>query len=1178
MFIKEIEFVNFKSFGKKVKIPFYEGFTAISGPNGSGKSNIIDGILFALGLSGSKTMRADKLTDLIFNDAKSKQPDFAQVTITFDNTDRKAPVEADEFEISRKIKQTKDNYYSYYYFNGKAVSLTEVHELLGKAGVTPEGYNVVMQGDISQITAKMSPIERRKIIDEIAGVSEFDEKKQKSLAELDIVKEQIEKIDIIIEEVTAQLERLSSEREHALKYRTLREQKQKYEGYLILSKLKDAKTELVNVENEILKYEALEAESEEKIKEREAEQAEAESELNALNTEIRQKGEDEQIRIKKEIEEIKGQISRARESIGVLEREESGFESKRRDLFVKIDSRKKEIEEHEKTLADEKRKEDAVLKEQSDRNTEKVILASKIAEIDKKFAEQTSVSNRKREELEQLKNEKNQLIRDEDRLTDALRRKASEIKDIEDQITDAEENAKNAGSDTKVAEYEISKLEEETDKLKKDTDDLESAHKRFSDEKKKFENQILEKEKEFEIIEARVRATEVGSTYSHAVEEIIKASKREDLYGIIGAVANLGRADQTYAKALEIAAGAKMQAIIVETDADAEHAINYLKRKNLGRATFLPLNKMENRRELQDLSDRVPGFVGYAVDLIDYDYEYEPAFWYVFRDTVIVDTLENARRSLGRYRMVTLDGDTLEKSGAMIGGSVSQKSRVSFAATERDRLDTLGSEIRQIYVKREEMITKTTDLESKINAGSKRIAAISNEISKMEMRIEEIKDRENRLSEILGAKQSSLDTLGEEREQLKKEMNEVIEQRLAKEEVQKALEAEIQEIEAELNNPELEEFRRKAQRIDDEIQRLKERLSDIKSDMNAVELAKQHAESIIEETKTELEELEEKKRTGKDNIAALMAEIAGHEGRQRQNEERELEITNELKELRDRREALEQKADDARKKSEKIRFSYEEVRRHKDACFLTKQTLEKQFVDLSNEVKERGLDEIADDEEIPSYQTVYITIESLEKEMEALEPVNMRAIDEYDAVNDRKEELSGRRDTLFNEREELLTRIDQYEKLKRDTFMEAYNGINENFTQVFFELADGHGELILENPNDPFAGGMTLHAQPKGKNILRLEAMSGGEKSLTALAFIIAIQGYRPAPFYVFDEVDQNLDGWNVERVAERVEKSARVAQFIVISLRKPMLEQSDRIIGVTQLEGTTSITGVKSA
>ena len=1175
MFIKEIEFVNFKSFGKRVKIPFYEGFTTISGPNGSGKSNIIDGILFALGLSGSKTMRAEKLTDLIYADANSKSPEFAQVTIIFDNADRKAPVEADEFEISRKIKQTKNGYYSYFYFNGKAVSLTEVHELLGKAGVTPEGYNVVMQGDISQITAKMSPVERRKIIDEIAGVSEFDEKKQKSLAELDIVKEQIEKIDIIVEEVKLQLDRLSSEREHALKYKMLREEKQKYEGYLILSKLKDAKTELKNVENEIAKYETLETETEEKIKAQEIEKEEIETELAALNMEIRQKGEDEQIRIKKEIEEIKGQISRAKESIGVLEREESGFESKRRDLFVKIDSRKKEIEEHDAALIEETRKEEAVLKEQSDRNAEKIILASKIAEIDKKFAEQTGISNKKREELEVLKNEKNQLIRDEDRLTDALRRKASEIKDIENEIEEAEDNAKNAESDTKIAEYDISKLTDESDKLKKDIDDLESANKRLSDDKRKLETQASEKEKEYGVIEARVRATEVGSTYTHAVEEILKASKKEELYGIIGAVANLGSADQTYSKALEIAAGAKMQAILVETDADAEHAINYLKRKNLGRATFLPLNKMERRRSLPDIN--APGFIGYAVDLIDYDPDYESAFWYVFRDTVIIDTLENARKSIGRYRMVTLDGDTLEKSGAMIGGSTSQKSRISFAATEKDRLDTLSAEIREIYKKRAEIITKLDDLDSKISTANKRINTISNEISKQEMRIEEIKDRENRLSEILGNKQSSLDVFGEERETLKKEMNEVIEQRLEKENVQKTLEAEIKEVEAELNNPELDEYRRKAQFVDDEIRRLKERLADIKSDMNAIELSKKHAEEIINETKKEMEDLEEKKKTGKESIAALLKEIEEYAEKQKQNEARETEISEELKDLREKRDILDRKAEEIRKKADKIRFSFEEVKRHKDSCVLTKRTLEKQYIDLSNEVKERGLSEIEDDENIPSYQTVYVTIEALEKEMLALEPVNMRAIDEYDEVDARRETLEDRRNTLFSEREELLLRIDQYEKLKRDTFMEAYDGINKNFTTVFYELADGHGELILENPHDPFAGGMTLHAQPKGKNIIRLEAMSGGEKSLTALAFIIAIQEYRPAPFYVFDEVDQNLDGWNVERVSERVKKSAGIAQFIVISLRKPMLEQSDRIIGVTQMEGMTGITGVKA-
>jgi chromosome segregation protein len=457
------------------------------------------------------------------------------------------------------------------------------------------------------------------------------------------------------------------------------------------------------------------------------------------------------------------------------------------------------------------------------------------------------------------------------------------------------------------------------------------------------------------------------------------------------------------------------------------------------------------------------------------------------------------------------------------------------------------------------------------------VNAIANEISKKEMRVEEIENRESRLSELLETKQSVLEALGKERNVLKNEMNDIIEKRMAKEDAQKELEAEIHKIEEELNDPELEEYRQKNRRIDDEIQHLKERLSDIKSDMNAIELSKKHAEDIIKETRAEIEKLEGKKKTSKDNIEALKAEIKEYAVKQKQHEAREIEISEELKELREKRDQLEKTFGAARQKLDKMRFSFEEIKRHKEACALTHHTLEKQCLNLTEEIKNRNLEEKPDDE-IPSYQTVYITIESLEKEMLSLEPVNMRAIDEYDEVGARQKTLAQRRDTLFNEREQLLARIDQYEKLKRDTFMEAYEGINENFKAAFYELADGEGELLLENPHDPFAGGMTLHAQPKGKNIIRLESMSGGEKSLTALAFIIAIQGYRPAPFYVFDEVDQNLDSWNVERVSERISKSSKIAQFIVISLRKPMLERSDRIVGVTQNDGTTGITGVKAA
>ncbi|NPE31743.1 AAA family ATPase, partial [Methanococcoides sp. SA1] len=350
MYIKEIEFINFKSFGKKVKIPFFDDFTTISGPNGSGKSNIIDGILFVLGLSNSRTLRAEKLTDLIYNGDKAKRPDFAQVTIKFNNTDREMPVDADEVTISRKIRETENGYYSYFYFNGKAVSLTEVHNYLSKARVTPEGYNVVMQGDVTRIIT-MTPNERRKIIDEIAGVAEFDNKRDRALNELEIVRERVERADILIEEVEKQLEKLKVERDQAVKYQALKQEKMKFEGFVLLSKLKDAKVELENVDTDISSKKEVQEKLQLSIEERKGKLAGIEKELNELTSEIQRMGEDEQIQVKRDIEEIKGEVSRCVNSIELADNEIEDIDSRRKKAFLDIEGTKNKINDVDSKLS-----------------------------------------------------------------------------------------------------------------------------------------------------------------------------------------------------------------------------------------------------------------------------------------------------------------------------------------------------------------------------------------------------------------------------------------------------------------------------------------------------------------------------------------------------------------------------------------------------------------------------------------------------------------------------------------------------------------------------------------------------------------------------------------------------------------------------------------------------------
>jgi chromosome segregation protein len=1170
--IKELEFINFKSFGKKVKIPFFDGFTTISGPNGSGKSNIIDGILFVLGLSSSRTLRAEKLTDLIYNGEGSKKPDFAQVTIRFDNTDREMPFDADEISITRKIRETDSGYYSYFYFNGKAVSLGDVHNYLAKARVTPEGYNVVMQGDVTRII-NMTPGERRKIIDEIAGVAEFDSKRDRALSELEIVRERVERVDIIIEEVGQQLEKLKTERDQALKYQSLKEEKMKFEGFVLLAKLKDAKVELTSVADDILAKEEVLAKLEVDLEAKRVAVDKLEQELEEMTLNIQRMGEDEQIQIKKDIEGIRGEVSRCMDTIEISEKEMEDVESRRRKAFVDIDDIKGKLEELDSKISEETMRKESILAEMSECKTERMLLQSKIADVDAKFAQTRDELSKLKSRLEEVKNEKNELMRQEDRLLDSQRRKSVEARDIESEIADAKSKAESSGSDTKSVEYDIDKLNEKIDALTKDMDDLEFTRSQLKVIVKEFEDELRKHENDYARIEVRVRAAEDHSRYSKAVDMVMNEKKHHGLPGIYGTIAELGSVDQKYSNALGIAAGGRMQAVVVENDEDASRAISFLKQRRGGRATFLPLNKMEGRRPYKDLSDR-EGVIGYAIDLIDFDNKFEAAFWYVFRDTLIVDTLTNARRLMGGLRMVTLEGEVIEKSGAMVGGSQQQKSGLSFAASEKDKLVKIAEKITELDSKRSNAIKKLDQVEGHVAQINREIHEHDKEISKKQMQLEEISGRGERLEQLIEAKSQELAEIEEARKQLREEMDSTLTKKQEQEELVVSLEKDIEVLEEKLEGSEVPELNRQAEQLDEEIRRLDGRVRDIDSTLNALNLDRDYASNKIEENRELIKSMDEKKSTHKQRVSELKNKIAELEELLKEKQQREMELADELKELQQERTRLHDEHLALKKEFDKFKARFDEGNRQMMALNATKEALDEQVNDLTEEIQRRGIEET---EEVPNYETVRTRIASIERAMERLEPVNMRAIDEYDEVESRLDELVSRRDTLSSEREQILERIKQYEQLKKDTFMETYNGINEPFKEIFHELSDGIGELVLDNYEDPFAGGLTLKAQPKEKTLQRLEAMSGGEKSLTALSFVFAIQQYRPAPFYAFDEIDMFLDGANAGRVAQRVKKAVKNAQFIVVSLRKPMIEAAERTIGVAMQENNiTSITGVK--
>jgi len=1169
MHIKEIELSNFKSFARKVKVPFYDDFTTISGPNGSGKSNIIDSILFCLGLSNSRTMRAEKLTDLIYN-ADGKGPGMAEVTIRFDNTDREMPLDMDEITVTRRIKSSDSGYYSYYYFNEKPCSLTDIHEQLARAKISQDGYNVVLQGDVTRIIS-MSDTERRRIIDEIAGTAEFDDKTDKALSELEVVRERIERVNIIIAEVESRLSQLKRERDQALLYQSYRDEKIKNEGYLLLSELKEARRSLdsllEDIRDKTSRREAIIAEVEAKVTTVDRLKAE----IRALSEVITTKGEGEQIKIRREIEEDRAGIKACTNIIDFSKSETVNREREKQKLFLDIEASNGQVEALGKKIVEDEHRKSSLAGEYNRQKSALEEVHGKIMLIDSKFEGVRVKLSEVKNSLETARNLRNEKIREKDRILDAARRKQDEEMDAESAIASGRSEIEGVRVEGGNIERDIKELQRRSQALIADISDMESARARAKQEQLVIESNLRKLQEEYARAEGRIKAYE-ESDYSQSVETILQARNTRELPGIYGTIAELGKVDDRYATALEVAAGNRLQNIVVDNDEDASRCIYYLKDMRKGTATFLPLNKMRQRPPMRDMK-RDPGVIDYAINLVDYNLKYDAAFSYVFGDTLVVDTLETARRLTGSVRLVTLDGDIVEKSGAMTGG-FRQKSKLKFKASEEERIRTLAEQITVAESSRDLAVSKVEAVDGHIYSLKKDRSELESQITKLSSRRDEIAYRAGRLEILIREKEAAIGTLRDERRMLRDDMIQ-IEDFIAKADADIiTLSTETTKLETELKGSEIPRLTEDATRIDEEMRRLESRIRDIEAGIASTKMEQGFVQARIEENRKRLLDIDVNIASLREKIAENEAQIKIHELRMADLSKREKEIEAELIGLKGQRDEMSEaltKADhdlyDAKRTLERVTslLNTLEISRDENIGKIRR---------MEEAVQQRG---VVPSEDVPPIEKVRANISLLERKMQDLEPVNMLAITEYDSVEARLKETTEKRDTLTRERMDILNKIEHYKAMKKETFMVTFTSISANFRNIFQELSDGIGELILENPEDPFAGGLTINAQPHGKSLQRMEAMSGGEKSLTALAFIFSIQRHRPAPFYAFDEVDMFLDGANAERVARMIKSLSGNAQFIVVSLRKPMIESANRTIGIAMQENNiSSITGVR--
>jgi len=1143
--ITELEIDNFKSFSKKTKIPFLEGFTVISGPNGSGKSNIIDSILFVLALSSSRNLRAEKLTDLInLNSGRNT----AEVALEF----------SDGTKIRRRIKRTGNGYYSYNYLNERLCKQSDIVDHLSRHGIKPHGYNVVMQGDVTRIM-EMSDFERRKIIDEIAGVSEFDIKKQQSLSELDIVRERIEREELLLIELTKRVNELKREREHALEYQKWQKDLVYFQNCRAAAQLHDREKELTSLQRSTEEHtiQLTRIAADRGLEENELSYLRAD--LSDIDDLINKKSGSDYLKLIAELEEAKGGIKLAEQTIVRLRKDkEANLEAINR---VYMDTKRAEARVAECT--------DQIRTLSIDRTNIAMEVAGARAQLEKfeteirQHGEDTEGAREQLfallKDIEEEKGRRSEILHQQDMLIEKSRMRTTELERLTLLLSQLDEEFAAKQSQLTDSEKSSSDLIRGKKDLDRTLSELEGSMFAQRSSLERLRTEIRENEQDVFRLEAAQQAR--GESGGRALEAVMAMEH------VHGTIADLGKAPAEYAIALNIAAGNKLQFVICDDDQVASDAIRHLKEERLGRVTFLPLNKLKPPA-LPSLKE--PGVIDYAVNLVAYDPRYDRAFGVALGATVVVDTLERARKLIGKYRMVTLEGELLDRSGAMTGGATKKPSGRGFGAAVDDEIirtrahlgelqaeaATLESGIKRITAEVDVQRATRNEIDQKIarfgmftEEFSRRFDAISVEKQTIDVAVARQQEETRNGAAELTALETSLDkTTGT--------INEIS--------------ARIEEIKKRLDDTNIPVLTEQIEKKRKEIEESERRQRNKEGDINDAQRERQHFNARLVELAEDRKRQDERNQQIDTEIAGSNEQISAHKSQIAALEERQKEFSGFLDELRTKRAEASQHIQESELKIMKFDAERERITVLSGAIEERARTLGVEVDILRRQVGDMDTN--------LSLSEIEGKIAEADGALRKIGAVNMLAIEEYEKVQRQVEERTERKDILSRERATLIERIEKFEQMKFEAFTTAFRAIDANFREVFARLTSGSGHLILENEEDPFAGGMTFAVQPRDKKVHLLSSLSGGEKSLTTLAFIFSIQRYIPAPFYAFDEVDMSLDGSNVERISSMITELSPQSQFVIVSLRKPMIDAAERIMGVTlRPDKSTLVTGVKA-
>ncbi len=1161
MYIKQIEIDNFKSFATKVEIPLLKGFSTIVGPNGSGKSNIIDAVLFALGLSTSRTLRAEKLSDFISNYTKRNE---AIVKVTFAEGEN-----GEEFSITRRIKKSSQGYNSVYYLDDKVTTHTDILIKLEKYNVTPNSYNVVMQGDVASII-DATYNERRKMIDEIAGVADFDRQIAQASEKLDAVEESVKFSTNILNEVQTRLAQLKEEKEVALKYQKLKDERAGLESQINTVRFFDIKNKLELAHENILQFTKKKKLEENNAKDLEERIKIIDKQYQELCATVSEKGESHLLEIQQKAESCKGEISRKENSINfedkqiiekkkTIENSNNGIENHKNKIEVatqNINARKLDIETTDRELEVQR--------------AERKRITEDLTGLNENVDQQIQHREDLRKELDVLKDKENALIQKQAPLD-------AQLKTINDKLADAKNSVQNYDELKDKYEIKKDKLQLQIEQLTKEQNDYKIIQQNIIHEDEKLSNELTDLE--FEIAAARRQIYKMEASRD-AMEQssgnrALQIVEKAHLNGVHAPLYQLGNVNKEYATALEVAAGARMGHVVVDDPTVAQAVFEVVRSAGGGRITCIPLNKIKKAPSSLNLP-REKGIIDYAINLLDFDDIYLDAFFYAVQDTLIVQDNRVAQALQGKFRMVTLDGTLYEKSGAMTGGGRLQ-TNLKFNVNDDDsevekykkRLEEMEEKYKNLKLKKQELEEKREKTRNDYSNALTELNKANIELKSLETTFESSKSNYTQNQQFIKLSEPEIEKISKELDKLEENHIKLIDE-------MSEIKSKIQDIEQLLDDSDLTKLKEMTAGIEEEIERLEGKKRDCEGEIKTFEIEINFHETGIINNKETIENCHKSIEESEKNKLIFAEEIKGLKVQLEEHEAQIAEIKEKLGGLMKQRDEIGAQLIDIKTQKEVKEKEIESITEQIESFKSRRREIEPELEVARKDLEDAGV-------EIEKLQPVQITIDELNakiqrltKRMDDLGAVNMNAITQFEEVSAREKELNDKIETLTRERQEILKKMNGYEQLKKEAFMDTYNNINTNFKELYHKLSGGEGTLILENEVDPFAGGLDIEAKPGDKPKVKLKGLSGGEKSVAACALVFAIQKYMPAPFYALDEVDSALDPLNIDKLSSMISSQSQQIQFVVVTHRKPMIEVSDRSIGVTQKEkGKSLVSGV---